>query len=137
MTAILKRKVIDWYRRRVREHQQIESNADEERFAFDPFTRWGKWKAAPNSWKSDPAEGLNRSDFWAVFSACLEKLPSRMHDAFILRYLEEETGEVVCQEMKLTATNLWVILHRARLQMWKCLSKSWFENQSSREERPC
>jgi len=38
--------------------------------------------------------------------------------------LEYET-ETICNELNITASNLWVIVHRARLAMASCLEKNW------------
>jgi RNA polymerase sigma-70 factor (ECF subfamily) len=39
--------------------------------------------------------------------------------------MELESDEI-CQELKITATNLWVILYRARMLLRKCLEQNWF-----------
>jgi RNA polymerase sigma-70 factor (ECF subfamily) len=125
LTAILKRKVIDWLRRQVRE--RLCETAAPDRFAADLFTRRGAWRKPPGRWdRDDPAGPLDREEFWAALSACLDKLPPRFHEAFVLRYLDEAAGDEVCRELGLTPANLWVVLHRARLRMWWCLSRNWF-----------
>ncbi len=127
LTAILKRKAIDWLRRRVREKLTVELGDEPDRFEADLFTRRGTWKAAPAEWTRDrPTDGLDREEFWAVLRACVGKLPARLQDVFALRYLDEAAAEEVCQELRLSPSNLWVMLHRARLRMWWCLSRNWF-----------
>ena len=39
--------------------------------------------------------------------------------------LDYET-EVICNELGITASNLWVIIHRARSAMADCLKENWF-----------
>ena len=91
------------------------------------FTRQGDWKAPPGLWdQGQPTESLDREEFWTVLYACLHKLPVRLHDVFALRYLGEAAAEEVCRDLGLTPSNLWVMLHRARLRMWWCLSRNWF-----------
>jgi RNA polymerase sigma-70 factor (ECF subfamily) len=127
LTSILKRKVIDWLRQEVREQLRLTSSTSPDRFGTDLFDRRGEWKTPPGRWnRGDPAESLNRAEFWAAFHACLEKLPGRLHEVFTLRYLDETAGEEVCRELGLSQANLWVMLHRARLRMWWCLSRNWF-----------
>jgi RNA polymerase sigma-70 factor (ECF subfamily) len=121
LTAILKRKVVDWLRQRVRERPAPDGP---DPFADDLFTARGTWRVPPGRWgPHDPAE---RAEFWAVLHACVGKLPPRLHDAFALRYLDEADGATVCQELGLTPTNFWAVLHRSRLRMWRCLSANWF-----------
>jgi RNA polymerase sigma-70 factor (ECF subfamily) len=127
LTAILKRKVVDWLRKRIREQFHTTVCVDTDRFATELFTHRGIWKAQPGRWdRGDPAGPLDQQEFWATLNACLDKLPARLHDAFVLRYVDEAACEEVCQELKLTPSNLWVMLHRARLRMWWCLSRNWF-----------
>jgi RNA polymerase sigma-70 factor (ECF subfamily) len=137
LTAILKRKVVDWVRRRVRERAVESPPEDAEEATFEPFDRTGHWKKSPKNWgRGDPAEHLDRAEFWATLHACLGKLPPRLHDVFVLRYLDEQSGEQVCRDLGLTPTNFWVMLHRARLRMCWCLSMNWF-GEAPKGGRPC
>ena len=45
---------------------------------------------------------------------------------FVLRHLEEADAAEICQAVAITPSNLWVMLHRARLRMWQCPSKNWY-----------
>ncbi len=45
---------------------------------------------------------------------------------FSLRFVEEVSGEQICQQLGITSANYWVIIHRAKLQLRKCLEKNWF-----------
>jgi RNA polymerase sigma-70 factor (TIGR02943 family) len=133
LTAILKRKAIDSLRRRVREQTHL---ATTDRFADDLFDRRGEWKTSPGRWdRGDSVETVNRDEFWATLHACLDKLPERLHDVFVLRYMDEVAGDEVCRELGLTPSNLYVMLHRARLRMWWCLSKNWFGEEPQRGGR--
>ena len=38
----------------------------------------------------------------------------------------ELSSEEICKELDLTATNLYVQLHRARLRLRECLELNWF-----------
>ena len=42
-------------------------------------------------------------------------------------WLELSTDEI-CKELQITATNLWVLLHRARLRLRECLQQRWFSS---------
>lgn len=126
LTAILKRKVIDWLRRRVRDRGAA-SPDEPDGFAAGLFTRRGEWRVPPGRWhRDDPSGPAERAEFWAVLHACAGTLPARLHAVFALRYLDGAGGEAICQELGLTPTNLWALLHRARLRMWRCLSARWF-----------
>ncbi|MGL4555090.1 MAG: sigma-70 family RNA polymerase sigma factor [Gemmataceae bacterium] len=125
LTAILKRKVADWLRAAVRRRARQEPPPDQATDAF--FTGWGKWKKKPDEWSADdPGRELNRAEFRAVLADCLGKLPARLREAFVLRHLDEEAATDVCRGVGVTASNLAVMLHRARLRMWRCLTVNWF-----------
>lgn len=107
LTAILKRKAVDWLRRRVRERAHEAPDPDQGRPVGDPFDRRGHWATPPAEWgRGDPSDDLNRDEFWAVLHDCLGKLPPRLHDAFVLRYLDEASGDDVCRELGLTPANM-------------------------------
>ena len=38
----------------------------------------------------------------------------------------ELSTEEICQELDITPTNCWVMLHRARLLLRECLETQWF-----------
>ena len=58
--------------------------------------------------------------------ACLGKLPAKTSQAFMLReHMGLETTEI-CKELSVTATHVWVLLHRARLALRMCLEMNWF-----------
>ena len=49
-----------------------------------------------------------------------------MARAFIMREMEGKSPEEVCKHLEISQTNLWVRLHRARLQLRRCLDLNWF-----------
>lgn len=131
LTAILKRKVIDWLRVQVREQQPAPDES--EGTIADLFDARGKWKTPPVRWThDDPADLAERQEFWTVMTACAGKLSSRLRNVFTLRYLDDAAADAICQQVGLTPTNLWVTLHRARLQVWQCLSRNWFGTTAKR-----
>jgi RNA polymerase sigma-70 factor (ECF subfamily) len=126
LTAILKRKVIDWLRATVRDRERAGVPSGD-KTTDKLFTRSGKWRTGPSEWASDsPADGAEREEFWAVVAGCTAKLPDRLRDAFVLWHLDEQSSEEVCRAAGVKPNNLWVILHRARLRMWRCLSRGWY-----------
>ena len=69
---------------------------------------------------------LGQQQFLKVMDACVEKLPATQGRVFLMReWLELETDEV-CKELSISTTNLWVLLHRARLRLRDCLQVNWF-----------
>ena len=134
LTAILKRKIVDWLRRKVRtETVELEDNTPDP-LTTKLFSRRGVWKAAPGSWgRSDPTAPLEREEFWATLHTCLGKLPPRFREVFVLRYMEDSEAEDICREQGITRANFWVILYRSRMRMWQCLSNNWYGEKTVSE----
>jgi RNA polymerase sigma-70 factor (ECF subfamily) len=89
------------------------------------FNASGKWRKAPARW-GDPAALAEGKDFWRVVRRCLAALPARMAEAFTLRTLDDRPPADVCAELDISSANFWVLLHRARLRLVRCLDLHWF-----------
>lgn len=130
--AILKNKIVDHIRQRVREPTLNVYDDEIPDDAFDAlFDERRHWKPSerPASW-GDPEQSLEDAQFWRVFDACLERLPSNTARVFMRReFLGFETDEI-CKELALSASNCWVILHRARMALRLCLESQWFQGKT-------
>lgn len=125
LIGILKHKIIDLIRKESREPplDEIETmGAPEEAF----FDRKGRWRVAPADWQINPEKILEQKEFMEVLATCLEHLPDRLHRLFVLRELEGQESEEICKVLEISATNLWVMLYRARMRLRNCLSQNWF-----------
>ncbi len=129
LIAILKHKIIDYVRRVCRERKLLdeESRPGESEEQFD---EWRHWKIrdgfGPLEWGVDAQSLLERKDFAAVLERCLSALPMRTAQAFMLREMEDLSAEEICKVLDITPTNLWVMLHRARLRLRRCIEINWF-----------
>ena len=71
------------------------------------------------------------SQFADVMQACLDHLPPTQARVFMMReWLELDAGEI-CHELTITTSNLWVLLHRARLRLRECLQGAWFDGAAA------
>ncbi|HET9533058.1 MAG TPA: sigma factor-like helix-turn-helix DNA-binding protein [Blastocatellia bacterium] len=61
-----------------------------------------------------------------ILSHCLTELPERTAAAFTLREVEQLSTEEICKVLDVSAANLWVMLHRARMHLRNCLQVKWF-----------
>jgi len=126
LTGILKHKIIDVIRRKSREQTFSADDDDVESGAVDTmFKADGHWQHMPANW-GDPAQALESRNFWQIFELCSKLMPERTARVFMLREVMELTTEEICQELAITPTNLWVMLHRARLSLRECLEIKWF-----------
>jgi RNA polymerase sigma-70 factor (ECF subfamily) len=130
LVGILKHKVVDCIRLRQREvclDAETPSDGSDELDAL-AFKADGHFQSTPSDW-GNPEQDLNSAQFFAILEACTEKLPAVQGRVFLMREWLELPSEEICKELKLTQTNLYVQLHRARLRLRECLELNWFGNR--------
>jgi len=125
LVGILKHKVVDQLRRNARETTLALDDDEGDAFEDLLFDATGHFREPPMEW-GDPQVVVGQQEFLMVLDACVEKLPNQLGRVFLMReWLELETAEI-CKELAVTQTNLWVMLHRARLRLRECLQLNWF-----------
>ncbi|WP_055442910.1 sigma-70 family RNA polymerase sigma factor [Lacinutrix himadriensis] len=124
LISILKRKIIDYYRKinsnkgkaevRMSYNSDVETEGDwlEERVA-DPFDK-------------NAESVIENEELGDAIYSCLDKLPAKQATIFKMKTIEGIDTETICNELNITASNLWVIIHRARTTMASCMEKNWF-----------
>ncbi len=124
LVGILKHKIIDHYRKYRREvlSEDLELHPVAEGTSIDPK---GHWKPGQADWITNPEKAYQRREFWAALNACVDKLNPRHKQVFVLRELQDHEAEAICKDLGITDNNLWVMLHRARLQLKACLESTW------------
>ena len=126
LIAILRRKIVDYYRKRSR---SPDLDAEALGPAGDPFLANGKWSNSPMKWRATPKELAEDAEFWNIFHECMSGLPSHLGQAFQLRELGMTSVEDACATVGVTRRNFAVRLHRARLLLKQCLEKNWFRSE--------
>ena len=124
LIAILKHKIVDHIRKKIREPatDKIETLTD---MAAPDFDDGGKWNIRPNQWAVNPGNIYEQKEFLDVLYHCLAELPERLAEAFVKREMDGLSTEEVCKELGITATNSWVMLYRARMSLRRCLENNW------------
>jgi RNA polymerase sigma-70 factor (ECF subfamily) len=126
--SILRNKIVDIIRRRVREpsYQAPETEIDDA--DFDPlFSANGHWHSdsRPADW-GDPEKSFENQRFWAIFDGCLNRLPAATARVFMMREMLGLETDEICTELSMSSNNCWVVLHRARMGLRMCLDQQWF-----------
>ena len=126
--AILRNKIIDVIRQRRRHPSElfVEDGVNPD----DQFKQNGHWKKTqkPRDWGA-PEKILASEQFWLVFKICLNELPENTARVFMMReHLGLELKEI-CQELDISDSNAWVIMHRARMQLRKCLEIHYMQGK--------
>lgn len=142
LVGILKHKIADYFRRQSREGvvDTREGAEFEHEELFMQEGEWvGHWVAAvqpknahlgPSEWHASPEELVEQDEFWIIFKDCLSPLPDRIASAFTLREVDGLESEEICELLNIKVNNLWVMLHRARTHLRRCLELNWFNRIS-------
>ena len=131
LVGILKHKIIDHYRKNSKQVQLTDEDTDlsaTERF-FERPDKWsGHWAVPlrPVDPEQSPAEVMERGEFWDVMKACLSALPDKVANVFTLREMDGLSSDEICNALGLSSNNFWVIMHRARMQLRRCIEIKWF-----------
>ncbi len=124
--AILKNKIADALRKKVRDSDRHYATEDEQgvEAAFDSQGHWQK-DHMPHAW-GEPGAGVITEQFWRVFDSCLNDLPPQQGRLFMMReFIGLETAEI-CDALDISVSNLHVMLYRARMRLRDCLESHWF-----------
>lgn len=135
LTGILKHKIIDLFRKQVKEATQFSLEAELESGVgdFDAlFQPDGHWNTGPQAW-ADPFKNLENKKFWEIFEICAKLMPPNTARAFMMREFLGLSTEEICKDMQISATNCWVMLYRARMSLRLCLQHNWFGGSLGRK----
>ncbi len=126
--AILKNKIVDYYRKNLKEKVvgSYDNNREMSDTIFDKGEKWAHGHA-PINWETDESNLLDNVDFVKILKRCLEMLPLKWSLALKYKFLSEKQGVEICQELEITPSNYWQMLHRGKLQMRECIENNWFK----------
>ncbi|GJM25228.1 MAG: RNA polymerase sigma factor [Phycisphaerae bacterium] len=124
LVGILKHKIIDHLRKRSRQ-KVVESSADQQ-VGAEHFDRRGRWLGKTSGWDRDPKTLMENREFQATLTDCIAALPDKLATTFVLREIDGIESEEVCTILGITSTNMWARIHRARLNLRRCLESKWF-----------
>jgi len=134
LAGILKNKIYDYFRKASRETSFTDldfyGHEDNDRFVADGMGEGG-WihKLGPQDWP-EPGMGLDNESFWQAYHQCAGKLPVNVAAVFNLREVDGVESKEICSLLNISESNLWVMLHRARMSLRRCLETNWFKKES-------
>ncbi len=125
--GILNNKIADHFRTRSR---TIPMDLSDDGTLDELFDARGRWKAGAigQAWTDAEPALFDDASFVQVFHHCIDALPEVCRHAIAKKFLEEKGTAEVCQELGLSTTNYWQILHRSKLRLRACLERGWFHN---------
>ena len=122
LVGILKNKIIDYYRKLGRETSFTDLEFLEDEYSHK-FVEQGFWNhhLGPHEWRPEADEVMHKGEFWQTMRDCLSKLPQRVADVFMLGEMDNMPSKEICKTLSISESNLWVMLHRARMALRECL----------------
>jgi len=137
LVGIMRNKLNDHFRKVGREtsFSDLDFYLDEENEGFVPDgLSKGAWQQGlgPIEWSPNPGAGLDSQAFWKTFYECAAKLPKTINTVFCLREIDDIDSKEICQLLNISENNLWVMLHRARMALRRCLETNWFGKEGEK-----
>lgn len=127
LTAILKRKIIDHYRK----INSVKGQAEINMSFYQEGEKKGEWleEMVPQSWENDAETSMETDELRKVIDFCIDYLPEKYAMVFRMRTVQQFETDEICKELDISSSNLWVMIHRARTQLRKCLENNWFNSE--------
>lgn len=125
--AILNNKIVDHYRGKAKKQKMVEEIKEKEMsenlesfFALDGS--WSGMQSESGDWHRD-GQLWDNPDFAQTMNSCMGDLPDNWRMAISFKYLFNRKSKEICQELGVTQSNYWQIIHRAKLFLRECLNK--------------
>lgn len=130
LVGIMKHKIIDHVRSEIRTRKLSEELERDP--SSDFFDTSGQWLQPVQAWQGNPEHLSQNQQFSDILQQCMAALPEQQREVFALRELSGEDSDSICNNCGISATNLHVIMHRARMALRKCLEIHWFGGAKAR-----
>ena len=106
---------------KIREHRRAQNKIvfeeDSDKLMNSPFTIDGWWKTSPHS----PQKIIESKQTSQLIEDCLDGLTELQKSAFVLKTIEDQNSEEICNQLNVNVSNLRVLIYRAKDKLRKCL----------------
>ena len=129
LTAILRRRIADYFEQLVRQRHGIERSSDNDESDHFAFLA-GNANLFRSSMSNHEFESsMEREEFWDIVRECLDKLAPHLKQAFLARIANDgQSLEEISDQLSVTKSNLGVRLFRSRLLLRECLERFWTQH---------
>ncbi|MDT0540583.1 sigma-70 family RNA polymerase sigma factor [Croceitalea sp. P059] len=124
LIAILKRKVIDHYRKINSKKGKAEVRMSYANSSEDEGDWLEERVADPSNLGGD--ETIENQELGMAIHDCISKLPKKQSLVFTMKTIQGMSTEDICNELGINPSNLWVMIHRARTALMGCMNQNWF-----------
>tara|TARA_R110002167_G_scaffold123455_2_gene302429 strand:- start:1156 stop:1716 length:561 start_codon:yes stop_codon:yes gene_type:complete len=126
LIAILKRKVIDHYRK-------INSNKGKAEVRMNygaDYDSEGDWleEQVADPFSLSENDNIENEELGLAIQNCISKLPKKQAMVFKMKTIQGISTEDICKELSINPSNLWVMIHRSRTALMSCLNQNWFNS---------
>lgn len=127
LVTILKNKIIDHYRRNKKNlFEQSDFQSEEFREKGPEAGTW-KQEYAPQDWDDIPDRAYEQKEFISILKKCISLLPEKLAAVFTMREIDGTDTDAICKDLDISSSNVWVMLHRARTALRRCLELNWIK----------
>lgn len=132
LVGICRHKIVDYFRQSARRDAGLADWQPDDIEDTDFFHSNGSWRHPPGAWDHEPLGTVEAEGFVKTLQHCIADLPAAQRECFELRELAETSTQDVSLTLGVSLNHLYVLLHRARLGLRRCLEQHWFNNEASR-----
>lgn len=128
--AILKFRIAGHYRKASTSRElRMESEAEAGDLSDTFFTSDGSWRpqCRPKNWLHGHGGDLENKELSQAIQHCIDNLSVPQKQLVVLKLIEEIEVSDICKELGISASNYWVIIHRAKLRLRACLEQNWLK----------
>ena len=123
LISILKRKIIDYYRK-----INSRKGKAEVKINYSDDYNDGEWleEQVADQFDRTAEDEMENTELGLAILECLDSINEKHAEIFKRKTIDGADTEAICNEFNITPSNLWVIIHRARTALAACLEKNWF-----------
>mgnify|MGYP006099538819 CR=1 FL=1 len=126
LMTILQHKIIDHYRKK--KTKSLEDYTDGGETLTQSAIASEEMVQDKESIRLNPEEILEHEELRQTLRECLDGLPDRLRQIFVMRDIENESTENICRELNLSVSNFSVMMYCASLLLKNCfLKKDFFQ----------
>lgn len=119
LTAILKFKIANYFRKNSHETSMTElGELSKHRNDAD----WVMDESIfPDKWSDAPDRDYELKEAYNMFLHCSNSVPSRFMEVFMFAEVDGLSGKEISAKLKISKTNVWTLLHRAKKALMECM----------------